>query len=366
MRLKTVAFATILFAFASIATAQTAPAAAPRLDKTFDFTNKPSQQGLQELATILRTVGDIQQLSIDAAASTVTVHGTADELAMSAWILHSLDRPAGAQPASDVTPPQYLIPGKSDDLIRIYHLAHAETPQNVQEMLTVLRTVADTQKIFNYSPLTDLVIRGPANQMALVDYFISGLDVAPGSVTTSPEFHYTYSVNDRSGPTRLTDVARVIYLTHTTTPQGVQEILTTLRTVVDFQKVFNYTPLSALAVRGWASNVEAAEWIVRSLDLPADAEAKQPERTREFTLPANFEEGNVIGVYYPANIAGRDLAPTLTMLREKLQIRKAFLKSVPAALVFRGTADQVTKAEQLIKDKDQPAASAMAVTPPAR
>jgi hypothetical protein len=52
MHLKAIALTTLLFA--SIAAAQTSPA--PTQAKTFDFTNKPSQQGPQEIATILRGI----------------------------------------------------------------------------------------------------------------------------------------------------------------------------------------------------------------------------------------------------------------------------------------------------------------------
>jgi len=358
MRLTAVAVATL--AFASFAHAQ----------KTFDFTNKPSPQGLQEVATVLRTVGDIKSLSVDAAAATVTVTGTPDELATAGWIIHQLDQPAPPDPAipsPGANSAQYVMPGKSDDVIQVFHLNHvsSKTPQQIQEILTVIRTVGDIQKVFNDTALSDLVVRGTANQLALAEYMVNGVDIAPGTVAVaaSPEFHYSWSGYDRSGPARLNDVVRVFYMKHATTPQQTQEILTTLRTVIDLQKVFNYTPLSALTIRGSVSDLAASEFIIRSLDLPADAKGL-PNATVEFNIPANLAGGNVIGVYYPAHIAGKDLMSTVTLLRENLQIGKTFLKTAPATLVYRGTADQIAKAEQLIKQKDQPVESSSAAMPP--
>lgn len=348
MRLKAVAFATIFFA--SLAHAQ----------KTFDFTNRPSPQGLQELATVLRTVGDIKGLSVDTAAATVTVNGTPDELATAGWILHQLDRPAPADPSvpsPGANSPQYVMPGKSDDVMRVFHLNHVapKTPQEIQEILTVLRTVGDIQKVFNYTPLSDLVVRGPAAQLALAEYLINGLDVKPGTVTTaaSAEFHYSVAA-------RPNDVVRIFYLAHSSTPQQMQEILTTLRTVADIQKVFNYTPLSALSIRGTASDLATCEFLISKLDLPADAKNLVPD---EFTIPANVPGGNVIGVYYPSTLNAKKLVGAVTLLRESLQLNKTFMKSSPPTLIYRGTADQIAKAEQLIKQKDQPLESSSAVIP---
>jgi uncharacterized MnhB-related membrane protein len=334
MNAKTAAIAAFLFV-------PLAPAHAQQT-QTFDFTNKPNQQSLQEIATILRTVGDIRNLSINPAPASLTIQGTPDELAMSGWIVHQLDQPASPPPSTSA---QFLVAGKSDDVIQVFHLAHIPTaPQAMQEILTVLRTVADIQKIFSYTPLTDLVVRGPAVQIALAQYLIGSFDVAPGSVTTSQEFPYV-APPPNHGP----EVVRVFYLKNSPTPQAVQEILTILRVVAVIEKVFNYTPLTAMAVRGSASDLAAAEFLIQSLDMPSDAKAPAAG-IHEFSIPT----GGMIGVYSPVNIKVQNLSPTLTLVRQNLQIQKAFMKTAPPALIFRGTPDQITKAEQLIQQKDQP------------
>jgi type II secretory pathway component GspD/PulD (secretin) len=333
MRLTSIAFAAIFFA--SFAHAQ----------QTFDFTNKPSPKGLQEVATVLRTVANIQNLSIDSAAATVTVTATPDDLATAGWIIHQLDQTVPANSA------QYVMPGKSDDVIQVFHLNHVSpgTPQQIQEILTTLRTVGDIQRVFNDTALSDLVVRGTASKLALTDYIVKALDVIPGTVTVAatPELHYNDGV-------RPNDVVRVFYLAHSNTPQQMQEILTTLRTVIDIQKVFNYTPLSALTIRGSAGDLAASEFLISKLDLPADAKAAPPS---EFAIPASIAGGNVIGVYYTSNFSGKKLTAAVTLLRDNLQLNKTFMKTTPQTLIYRGTADQIAKAEQLIEQKDQPVES---------
>lgn len=348
MRLTSIVFASLLMltAGATIVPAQTT-------SQTFDFTTKPSAQGLQEIATILRTVGNIKQLSVDAAASTVTVQGTADELSMTAWIVHELDQP-NAQSVSSSPAQQYLVAGQSDDVIRVFHLAHIspQPPQAMQEALTILRTVADVQKVYNYTALADLVVRGPASQIAVSEYLINSLDVVKGSVTTTAEYQY-------QAPGQGSQVARVFYLAHATTPQSVQEILTVIRTVADIQKIFNFTPLNALAIRGTANDIAVCDFLIQSLDIASAPSTGPSASLREYHMPGNARAGDsFVRVFYPAHIDTQaGIQQTITQLRTDLQIMKVFNRSSPTALVVRGSADQIAKAELLIKDRDQPAKS---------
>jgi type II secretory pathway component GspD/PulD (secretin) len=307
--------------------------------QTFDFASKPSVNGLKEVATLLRVVGRLNSVSTNPATSAVTVAGTPDELAMSAWIIRNLDQPS---PSSDA----YLVAGKNDDGIRMFHLtrAAAESPQAVQEMITVIRTVGDIQRIFNYTDHSDLVVRGAASELGLVQFMLDSLDRAPDSqraaMTMTPEYHYV------SG--RSTDTVRIFYLAHSAQPREIQEILTNLRTVLDVQKIFNFTPLQALVLRGSPQIVAASEWMIRSLDLPADAKAS----TQEFAASPSMPGGSSLQVLYPANLKGPALMKTLTAVRSDVGIQKAFLKTTPATLVMRGSADQITKADQIVQTAD--------------
>ena len=341
----------------SVGFAQTAAPA--NQSKVFDFANTPTQQGLQEIATILRTVGNIKQLSIDSASSSLTVSGTADELAMTGWIVHQLDQPIPAdlsvpQPAAGSNQ-QYLVAGKSDDVIQVFHLTTVtpNTPQMIQEILTVLRTVEDVQRVYNYTALCDLVVRGPAAQLAFAQYLMSSLDVKPGSVTTSAEFQYQPQGEGAS-------VARVFYLAHPSIPQHIQEILTTLRTVVQIQKIFNYTAVNALAIRGTAAELAASEFMIRSLDIPAAPKTGDAADIREFNMPVNGRDSaSVIHVYYLAHPSTpAQIQEALGVVRKVFGIERAYYNSTPQALIARGTQDQVAKADQMILDLNKPVQTA--------
>src|SRR6185312_8592672 len=175
----------ITLLFAACVAAQTATQT-----QTFDLANKPGTHALEEATTILRVVGGLTHVSMDRDTSSVKSTGMPDELAMSGWIIRNLDQPSPS-------PDPYLVAGKSDDGIRIFHLARAgaSSPQAVQEVLTIVRTVGDIQKIFYYMDHSDLVVRGAANELGLAEFLIKAVDQTPApqrtAMTISPEYHYT-------------------------------------------------------------------------------------------------------------------------------------------------------------------------------
>ena len=225
-------------------------------ERTVALVNVPSARGLQEIATVLRTVADIPKLSIDSAHPGFSLEGTPAQLDSGAWLIHQFDKPAGWQPSEQE---------KSNPSTREYRLPPTE----------------------------------PAN------------------------------------------VFRIYYLPENTTQMGIQETLTVLRTVLDVRKIFSYTPLDALAWRGTASDVEAAEWLLHALD------------TRTVSEPYPLRDGkpfDVLRVFpLPGDITARQTQELLTALRMKpMSIMKVFTRTAPPAIAVRGTAAQVDQAEKLI------------------
>ena len=63
-------------------------------------------------------------------------------------------------------------------------------------------------------------------------------------------------------------VVKVFYLNNITNTTELQEIITTLRTVTDIQKIYNYTTQNALIIRCEADRMLLAEKIIADLDKP--------------------------------------------------------------------------------------------------
>ena len=70
----------------------------------------------------------------------------------------------------------------AEEEVKVFYLNNVTGPQEMQEILTVIRTVVDVQKVFNYTAQNALVVRAEADTMALVEKLISDLDKPRGEV----------------------------------------------------------------------------------------------------------------------------------------------------------------------------------------
>jgi general secretion pathway protein D len=64
----------------------------------------------------------------------------------------------------------------SEQVVKVFYLSNVTAPQEMQELLTVLRTVVDVQKVFSFTTQNAMVVRAEADTMALVEKLISDLD----------------------------------------------------------------------------------------------------------------------------------------------------------------------------------------------
>ena len=142
----------------------------------------------------------------------------------------------------------------------------------------------------------------------------------------------------------------VVYgLAHTDSAQSLQEIIVNIRTVLDIQRIFQVTAPKLLAIRGSESQVQTLKWLVPELDRRT---AKAGGN--EMRVPGGNDD--VVHVFYLSHVTNvKGMNELLTELRSTPHIMKAFVRSVPAALVLRGTADQIATAGQIIELRDRTA-----------
>jgi hypothetical protein len=236
----------------------------------------------------------------------------------------------------------------AQNIQRAVHLDNVSTTQNYQELLTVLRTVADIQDTAMDASSHSVTIGGTAGQIAMSEWLVHLLDqpvsLGPAEKQVRDTATYQYTA-----PGNVDDVVRVFYLRNVSSPQGVQELLTNLRTVADVMKIFNYTPLTAIALRGPSAQMTMAAWMIEQLDQPGQP-AENPAAYK-YRSPAGNEE--LVRVFYLPHInSSRQLNDVLTAVRTKVRIQKAFYYSRPAALVLRGSPDQLAASEILIAQSD--------------
>jgi len=303
------------------------PATAETASGSYHFTTPQTQQSMQEAATTIKVVGALAQPSTDISTATLTFTGPVEGVALAEWVLPQIDKATG-----DNALHEYTLP--SGDIARVVFVANALKPQDMQEVLTVLRTVADVQKVFSVSSNHAMVIRAPEWQMLFAQWIIDQLNVPAGQKPDATPREFTVGGPDFRG---LGHGARVNFLGSMTKPQQMQELLTVLRTVGDVMKVFGYTSSHALVLRAGDTDLQRAEWLIQQLDLPAG----HPAGTGTFTASTGDDATRIFSV---PNANPQWIQGTLNSMRSELNIKKTFSTTSPANVIVRGTEDQIAAA----------------------
>ncbi|MEX2263630.1 MAG: hypothetical protein WD696_16865 [Bryobacteraceae bacterium] len=321
-------FAIIAFA-ASVAFGQTS--------RVFPLTQNENSQALQEIATVLRVTADIQQVSIDNIKRTLAVEGTPEKIAMAEWLVHQMDLPTNGN-FSGVH--EYRPAAGSDDVLRVFYLTHASTPQERQEIATTIRSVADVQRMFICSALGALAVRGTNQQIALAAWLTDQLNRAENVAAPAP--------NEYRLPGD--DVARVFELTHPQTSQELQEMVTLMRTIGDIQKIFVSHARRAVVVRATGERVALAAWLAGELDKPVNGQAATRDTApHEYWLSSSPD--NMVRVFYLAGSrTPQDRQQVASQVRKAAGIQRLFVYSPLGALAVRGTAGKMAIAERVIDE----------------
>jgi len=306
--------------------------------RTYHFANITAPSGFSEVVNIFRTIGDLRDVSVDATNATLLTHGTADQMALTDWLFPELDRPPATPSGVDHS---YQMAGTAG-VVRVFHFAHASSSPEVQEIVNVVRTAADIQRVFPLMSSKALVTRGTTDQVALVDWLVSEMDVAgptPGVPVQAHQF---------AGVIRDSEV-RVAHLSYTKTPQAIQELTNTVRTIADMNRVFPVNAPDLLVFRGDADSVALAEWLVSELDQPAGQPGPAPNVQQ---LTARWDP--VARVFYLAHATSpAAVQEIVNSVRAQTHVTRIYPCNAPKALALRGSADQVTAAANLIAQLDR-------------
>lgn len=210
-------------------------------ERTVHLSNPPNEQGFRELATVVKTVGQVRGANFDAAGATFTLEGEPAAVGVAEWLIKALENPGD----------QGFRAG-ADDVARVWTLRTEASPRDVQEILTVLRTVADVKGIFNYTPTHSLALRGEEATIQMAEWILAKIDLAPAGEGASEVYM------GKSG-----QQVQVFYLKPGTSVPDIQKTLTAIRMQGRVQKVFNRSVPPMLVVRGTAEELAKSRAILR-------------------------------------------------------------------------------------------------------
>lgn len=324
----------ILFVVAAVA------ASAQDVARVFHLHHIETEQALNEFATTVRTLADIPQVATDFAEKTMSLRGTAIQIAIAEFLFTELDR----QTLPEFATKEFHAPNKEDDVVRIFFARHTATVQDCQEIATTLRTVADIRRVFTLSTTRALAVRATADQVAAAEFLVRELDQPADAKRTDSREYRMIDTTWRPEP-----ALRVFYLPYTSTVPQFQEIATLVRTIVETRRLFTYNAPRAMIVRGSPDQLALAGWIVHELAKPATPgtasqiyQYLEDDRTGE----------PLVRIFYVKDVptvpAFQQIA---TQIRIQTKMRRVFTYNESKALTLRGTEAQLALAEQMLNDR---------------
>jgi hypothetical protein len=306
-------------------------------EKVFYFTHLDTPQALQEVTNMVRVVGDIRDLSPDVAKQSLTVKGTADQIAAAGWLTAEMDKPAGA-----TGPRDYPFNDARAPLARVVYLSHVDKPRDLQEIVNAARSVVDIQRCYPMSRQKAIVMRGMPEQVKALGWLIGVLDQPAGAQPGgAPPPDYRLPEEDWSYTRGRELVVRVAPLTTIDTPEALQETVNTVRSIVDIQRCFPVSARKVLVMRGNDDSMALVAWLLKQLDGPAG------QGTSEFKIGG--AGGQIAQVAFVNAATVESLVEMASQIRTETKMARAFPFPPQKAVAMRGTPDQLAQAQQVIQ-----------------
>lgn len=133
-------------------------------------------QQFQEVATLVRTIGEIRQVFTYNAPKAMTVRGTPDQVALAAWLIHELGKPVTAEASQTYTYPDVYHNG--ENIVRVFYVKNVPTVQAFQQVATQIRTATGIRRVFTYNATKAMAVRGTAEQLAMAEQMLQDRQVA--------------------------------------------------------------------------------------------------------------------------------------------------------------------------------------------
>ena len=321
-------------------------ALAQQTDRLLHFTATSSTQNFQEIATVIRSITDIPQANVDATEKSLSLQGTAGQIALAEWLFTNLDKPTSVP--QNGAKHEYRVSDSADDVVCLFYLTNPDIPQGMQEIATAVRSLVSIPRMFLYEDLRAIAVRGTSEQAGAAQFLFAEMD-KPAVVHTPSQKLQSSASSEFQMKEPSESLVRVIYLPNTKTVRDFQEVVTLVRSTTDLRWAFTYNAARAVGVRGTDDQIALAKWLFENLDA---ASTSSHSGVNEYRFSPTTDD--FVRVFYLASAsAAEHLQETAAQVRQKFLLRRVFTYSVPSAVVIRDTAQKIALAGQLIQQQDK-------------
>jgi hypothetical protein len=238
--------------------------------RAFFLAHTSSPRDIQETVNALRSIGEIQRIAAYTSNSVIVVRGSYDQAELASWLVPLLDRPGGVQPAA--APLEYHYNDSSHypaTAVRVLRLAHATTPQAMQEVVNAVRSIAEVQRVIVNSTIATMTIRSTPVQAALTAWIVQQVDQPAASRSAPAVAEYPPGLSGLLPPPARAasdETVKIAALAHTRTAEALQGLVNRIRSTVQMSRIVYATDARSLVLRGTAAQMAAAERLIQEAD----------------------------------------------------------------------------------------------------
>jgi len=149
-----------------------------------------------------------------------------------------------------------------DWVVRVFYLNNVLTAQEIQEIVTAVRTVAEIQKIFTYQAQNAIIVRAEADKVALAEKIIADLDKPKAEVLVDVMVMQVSKAKER-------DLAAAV------APNGINSPI-------------SFTPRSSITVPAGGSSAGTGTGTAATTSLPISNLGQVSSRDFSLTLPGGL------------------------------------------------------------------------------
>ena len=149
-----------------------------------------------------------------------------------------------------------------DWVVRVFYLNNVLTAQEIQEIVTAVRTVAEIQKIFTYQAQNAIIVRAEADKVALAEKIIADLDKPKAEVLVDVMVMQVSKAKER-------DLAAAV------APNGINSPI-------------SFTPRSSITVPAGGSSTGTGTGTAATTSLPISNLGQVSSRDFSLTLPGGL------------------------------------------------------------------------------
>jgi hypothetical protein len=301
-------------------------------ERTFYFAQPATQADMTAMVTTIRTMVDLQDISIDPERRALVTHGPLDKLVAAAWLFEQLDRTGYGAPA------HYKMPDEKGEVMAIVPVSPAATMADITAVTTAIRTVADVQRLFPYEVRKAIVGRASPEKIAQAEWVVHEVLPVDGQTPAGDSQPYPVPPDWPGRDDRPAEI-RVFRMDPKATNAQLTATVTAIRTVADIQRLFPFQSGNALIMKASSEQVAAAGWLVHELAKLADAGA-----VHQTTMPGLID--GVVRLFYVG--PQMDAVRLAAQIRSTVDIQRLYPFGDPPAVVLRGRPDQMLTVEALV------------------